>query len=81
MIERYSLSVETATGTYSVAFGPNHHIGAVLGEVLARMGRGNDGTYQLVYAQEPLDPTNTLGASPVENGATLFLDSNPAGGI
>lgn len=81
MSERYSLTVETPVGAYSVAFGPNHHIGAVLGEVLARMGRENDGTYQLVHAQEPLDPRNTLGASRLSTDATLFLDANPSGGI
>lgn len=81
-MERIRFTVETTTGAYPVAFGPNHHIGAVLGEVLARSGITSAwDDYELVYAQDPLDTTETLGSSPVEDGATLFLDANPSGGI
>lgn len=81
-MERISLTVETTTGAYEVAFGPNHHIGAVLGEVLSRCGYSAAlDDYDLVYSQERLDPLDTLASSPVVDGATLFLESNPAGGI
>lgn len=82
MSNRISLTVETTTGAYSVAFGPNHYIGAVLGEVLSRMGvkRAWD-EYQLVHAQDPVPATITVGQSPLSDGDTVFLESNPAGGI
>ena len=79
-----SVTVETAVGSYSVAFSPNHHIGAVLGEVLSRMGRplsDRAGDYQLVdETGDPLDLDTTVAAAGVEDGDTLVLDANPRGG-
>jgi len=79
---RYSFTVQTPRTTHSVAFGPNHHIGAVLGEILARDEVGwFSQDYDLVYEGTPLDLYTTVAASPLEDGAELYLNVNPSGGI
>jgi len=73
-----TVMVETPIGSYQIAFGPNHHIGAILGEVLARMERDtNLEQYTLVWNQTPLDMTQTLQGAGINDGDTLFLEANP----
>lgn len=75
---RISVTVETAVGSYTVAFGPNHHVGAILGEVLARMERDtNLDQYTLVWNQTPLEYTQTVRGAGINDGDTLFLETNP----
>lgn len=85
MADTRRVEVVTPVGDYRVALGPNHHVQALLAEVLARMGRrynrGGVGQYDLVMDDQRLEPLHTLASAGVEDATRLHLEVNPTGGI
>lgn len=74
-----SLEVVTASGDASVAFGPNHHIAAVVAEALVRVGLPADADgYQVVTESGGVIPLDqTVAGAGLRSGDTVVLEPNP----